>query len=66
MIASAPPQPGSVIGYAYLSADENAAGREEGRKDRPSLVLALAVQTPGWQYTASGPCGHPYAADRPG
>ncbi|CAH2605880.1 conserved protein of unknown function (plasmid) [Rhodovastum atsumiense] len=44
MTPSAPPPPGSVIRYAYLWADENAAGREEGRKDRPALVLALAVQ----------------------
>ncbi|CAH2605671.1 conserved protein of unknown function (plasmid) [Rhodovastum atsumiense] len=43
MTSNAPP-PGSVIRYAYLWADENAAGREEGRKDRPALVLALAVQ----------------------
>ena len=43
MTASAP-QPGSVIRYAYLWADQDAAGREEGRKDRPALVLALAVQ----------------------
>ncbi len=39
----APPERGSVIRYAYLWADEDAAGREEGRKDRPVLVLALSV-----------------------
>jgi hypothetical protein len=38
-----PPERGSVIRYAYLWADENAAGREEGRKDRPVLALALSV-----------------------
>lgn len=38
------PEPGSVIRYAYLWADENTRGREEGRKDRPALVLALAVR----------------------
>lgn len=32
-----------VIRYAYLWADEDAVGREEGSKDRPSLVLAVAV-----------------------
>ncbi len=39
----APPERGSVIRYEYLWADENAAGQEEGRKDRPALVLALSV-----------------------
>jgi len=43
-MSGTPPPPGSVIRYAYLWADEFASGREEGRKDRPSLVLALAVQ----------------------
>jgi hypothetical protein len=37
------PERGSVIRYAYLWADENAAGREEGRKDRPVVVLALSI-----------------------
>ena len=31
-----------MIRYAYLWADENAAGQEEGGKDRPALVLALS------------------------
>lgn len=38
------PERGSIIRYAYLWADENAQGREEGRKDRPALVLALSVK----------------------
>ena len=38
-----PPERGSVIRYSYLWADENAGGGEEGRKDRPVLVLALSV-----------------------
>jgi hypothetical protein len=38
MTASMPPRPGSVIRYAYLWANENAVGRDEGRKDRPALV----------------------------
>lgn len=38
------PERGSVIRYAYLWADESAEGREEGQKDRPTLVLALAVR----------------------
>ncbi|GBQ96711.1 hypothetical protein AA23498_2712 [Acetobacter nitrogenifigens DSM 23921 = NBRC 105050] len=38
------PSQGAVIRYSYLWADENAAGAEEGRKDRPTLVLALSVR----------------------
>lgn len=38
------PEPGSIIRYAYLWADEQRRGREEARKDRPALVLALAVR----------------------
>jgi hypothetical protein len=47
MSGSQPPAPGSVIRYAYLWADEHAAGREDGRKDRPALVLALTVRLEG-------------------
>jgi hypothetical protein len=38
------PEPGSVILYSYLWANENLRGVEEGRKDRPALVLALSVK----------------------
>jgi|SaaInl4_135m_RNA_FD_contig_21_3078957_length_450_multi_3_in_0_out_0_2 hypothetical protein len=38
------PFPGLVIGYAYLWADEQDRGIEEGRKDRPSAIVA-AVQS---------------------
>ena len=41
----APPERGSVICYAYLWADEQERGREEARKDRPALVLALSIRT---------------------
>jgi len=39
-----PPERGAVIRYGYLWADESTAGQEEGRKDRPVLVLALSVK----------------------
>jgi hypothetical protein len=42
LLGLAPPEPGSVIRYAYLWADENSHGREEGEKDRPALVLAVS------------------------
>ena len=41
----AAPERGCVIRYAYLWADEHKRGQEEGRKDRPALVLALSVRT---------------------
>ena len=38
------PERGSVIRYAYLWADENDRGQEEGKKDRPAIVLALSIK----------------------
>jgi hypothetical protein len=38
------PERGSVIRYAYLWADEKRRGREEGRKDRPAVILALSIR----------------------
>jgi hypothetical protein len=35
-----PPRPGEVINYVYPFAIEQAAGRDEGVKERPVLVLA--------------------------
>lgn len=37
------PEPGLVIAYSYLWHREHEAGREEGRKERPSVVV-LAVE----------------------
>jgi len=37
------PEPGLVISYAYLWHYEQRAGQEEGRKDRPSVIV-LAVE----------------------
>jgi hypothetical protein len=39
------PEPGLVISYAYLWHHEHQAGRDEGRKDRPSVIV-LAVERP--------------------
>jgi hypothetical protein len=33
------PEPGLVLNYAYLWHDEHRAGLEEGRKDRPSVIV---------------------------
>ena len=38
------PTPGLVIGYAYLWRDEARRGLEEGRKDRPCVII-LSVRT---------------------
>ena len=38
------PERGSVIRYSYLWADEHRRGSEEGRKDRPAMVLAISVR----------------------
>ena len=37
------PEPGLVISYGYLWHHEHEAGREEGQKDRPSVIV-LAVE----------------------
>lgn len=37
------PEPGLVISYAYLWHREHEAGQEEGRKDRPGVIV-LAVE----------------------
>jgi hypothetical protein len=40
------PQPGLVIRYSYLWADDAARGQQEGGKDRPAAVV-LVVDQPG-------------------
>ena len=37
------PEPGLVISYAYLWDHEHESGQQEGRKDRPSVIV-LAVE----------------------
>lgn len=39
------PEAGLVIAYAYLWRHEHHAGQDEGRKDRPSVII-LAVERP--------------------
>lgn len=38
------PEPGDVLSYAYLWAREAEAGREEGLKDRPTVVVLAQQQ----------------------
>ena len=37
------PEPGLVLNYAYLWHDEHNSGQEEGRKDRPSVIILCAA-----------------------
>jgi hypothetical protein len=36
------PEPGLVISYAYLWHHEHQVGHEEGRKDRPCVIVVAA------------------------
>lgn len=38
------PEPGLVLNYAYLWHDEHRAGQDEGRKDRPSVIVLCATR----------------------
>jgi hypothetical protein len=41
------PEPGLVIGYAYLWDREHDAGADEGRKDRPCAIIVTTLDTDG-------------------
>jgi hypothetical protein len=40
------PEAGLVISYAYLWHYEHQAGQDEGRKDRPSVIVLAVVRAP--------------------
>jgi hypothetical protein len=40
------PQPGLVISYAFLWSHEHRAGVEEGRKDRPCVIVLSVTRRP--------------------
>lgn len=53
------PEPGLVISYAYLWRHEYRAGREEGQKDRPSvIVLAVEREADGATVVTALPITH--------
>src|SRR6266478_4794388 len=59
------PKPGLVISYAYLWHREHQAGREEGQKDRPSvIVLAVEREADGATIVTVLPITHSPPADR--
>jgi hypothetical protein len=58
------PEPGLVISYAYLWHHEHEAGWEEGRKDRPSvIVLAIEREADGATIVTVLPITHSPPAD---
>ena len=58
------PEPGLVIAYSYLWHHEHEAGREEGRKERPSVVvLAVAREADGATVVTVLPVTHSPPAD---
>jgi hypothetical protein len=52
------PQPGLVIHYSYLWADQQAAGAEEGRKNRPCAVILSNQTIEGEQIVTVVPLTH--------
>jgi hypothetical protein len=58
------PEPGLVISYAYLWHGEHRAGREEGRKVRPAvIVLAVEREADGKTLVVVVPATHAAPAD---
>ena len=59
------PEPGLVISYAYLWHRQHEAGRDEGRKDRPSvIVLAVERDADGATIVTVLPITHSAPAER--
>jgi hypothetical protein len=53
------PHPGLVISYSYLWRDEARAGREEGVKDRPAvIVLAVRAKADSGRVVTVAPVTH--------
>ena len=52
------PQPGLVIGYAYLWRRERLAGQEEGLKDRPCAIVLARRQVDGDTVVLVAPITH--------
>lgn len=52
------PAPGLVIHYSYLWRDEALRGSEEGRKDRPCVVILAVVRSNGERVVTVAPITH--------
>jgi hypothetical protein len=58
------PEPGLVVSYGYLWHHEHRAGREEGQKDRPSvIVLAVKREAAGGTLVTVLPITHSAPVD---
>lgn len=57
------PSPGLVISYAYLWRFEEAAGGQEGRKDRPCAIVIAAEDQDGDTLVYVAPITHQRGAD---
>jgi len=58
------PQPGLVIRYSYLWANEARAGREEGVKDRPCTIVLVLLRDGDAPLVRVLPITHSAPADR--
>lgn len=52
------PAPGLVIGYAYLWRNEALKGLEEGRKDRPRVIVLSVRKAEGRTLVTVAPITH--------
>jgi hypothetical protein len=57
-VALPAPEPGLVIGYAYLWHSEHARGREEGVKDRPCAIVLTTREEAGNTVVLVAPISH--------
>lgn len=57
------PQPGLVISYTYLWHHESEKGRDEGRKDRPCVIILAAEQEDAGVRVTVVPVTHTPPAD---
>jgi hypothetical protein len=60
------PEPGLVISYAYLWHYEHEAGQEEGRKDRPSVIVLAIERADDTTVVTVLPITHTPPAERAG
>jgi mRNA-degrading endonuclease toxin of MazEF toxin-antitoxin module len=57
-VALPEPVPGLVIAYAYLWRDEALCGQEEGRKDRPCIIILSVEECDGRKVVTVAPITH--------
>jgi len=57
-VALPEPTPGLVIGYAYLWRDEALSGADEGRKDRPCVIVLSVRAAAGETVVTVAPITH--------